>query len=147
MLRYAQTIGLFIEPSPGYVAHTAISATLVNDPEHKAMMIHNLEDVYPSACAQADNVTKRPVDEGEPNQAGFNEAFGVDKPFFDWAEEKGQVARKENFALAMGGLSKAGGMLDGAILVHQFDWAALGEGTVVDVRDDLVPLHLGGSSE
>lgn len=102
-------------------------------------MIHNLEGAYPATCAQADNVTRHPVDEGEANQAGFNEAFATDKPFFDWLQEESQTGRKENFAKAMGGLSVPGGMLDGAILVNQFDWASLGEGTVVDVGDCLLP--------
>lgn len=80
-------------------------------------MVHILEDAYPATCAQADNVMKHPVDEGEANQAGFNEAFATDKAFFEWLQEDGQAARKENFAKAMGGLSKPGGMLDGAVLV------------------------------
>ena len=88
---------------------------------------------------------KRGVDEGEPNLAGFNEAFGVDRPFFDWLGEKEQAGRNENFALAMGGLSKSGGMLDAEVLVQQFDWAVLGDGTVVDVRAPLHPPFYWGS--
>ena len=109
----------------------------MRDTNHKAMMIHNLEDAYPATCAQADNVMKHPVDEGEANQAGFNEAFATDKPFFEWLQEESQTDRKNNFAKTMNGLSMPGGMLDGAILVNQFDWGSLGEGTVVDVGDSL----------
>lgn len=100
-------------------------------------MIHNLEEAYPATCAQADNVMKHPIDEGEANQTGFNEAFATDKTFFDWLQEDSQTGREKTFAKAMGGLSMPGGMLDGANLVDLFDWGSLGEGTVVDVRHGL----------
>lgn len=47
--------------------------------------------------------------------------------------EKVEPERAERFGLAMNSLSVPGGILDGAHVLHSFDWAGLGTATVVDV--------------
>ena len=133
LLRYAQTNGLFYEPTPSTIAHSSISATLAQDPYLLAIMRHHVEEAYPSACFEADQVMENPgVDGGEANKAGFQKAFGTEKAIFDWLES--QPKRAENFAMAMTGLTSEGGIFDGRLLVEQWPWRELEEGTtIVDV--------------
>ena len=133
LFRYAQTNGLFHEPTPSTIAHSSISAAVANDPHLMAMIRHHVEEAYPAACSQADQVMANPgVDGGEANKAGFQKAFGTEKAYFNWLE--GEPERAEIFGMAMSGLTSPGGILDGRYLVEQWRWGELEAGTtVVDV--------------
>jgi len=131
LIQYATANLLFKEPEQGHVAHTAQSAAIVRDEGLEAMLRHHMEDVYPAGARYTDWISAHPVDHGEPTENGWSLAFNTDKPFFEYIKQ--DPGRSRNFDKAMGSISVPGGMWDGAHVVRGFDWASLGDATVVDV--------------
>ena len=131
VIHYAILNGLFFEPQPGHVAHSSLSATIVNDAGHTALIRHCVEEVYPSSSREADWMLQHPVNDGEPTETGFRLAFGTEKKFFEYIYE--EPDRRQNFAMAMTSLTAPGAILDGANVLRLFDWAKLGRATIVDV--------------
>ena len=125
------TNGIFKQTSPGYDAHTGISAQLVQDKYAHAMVGHNVEDVYPSAACNADALEKYPGNSGDPTETGMNIAFNTKLPLFPYFQEHPE--RLQRFGLAMESLSVPGSLFDAAHVVRSFDWTSLGDATLVDV--------------
>ena len=72
-----------------------------------------------------------PVDGQEPTETGFHLAFGKEQTLFDLYEN--EPDRSKRFGLAMSALGRSGGPFDSAFVVKGFDWANLGDATLVDV--------------
>ena len=131
IMQHAMTNGIFKQTRPGHVAHTGISAQLVQDKYAHAMVGHNVEDVYPSAACNADALEKHPENDGDPTETGMNLAFNTKVPLFSFFQE--HPKRLQRFGLAMESLSIPGGIFDAAHVVRSFDWTSLGDATLVDV--------------
>ncbi|KAK4230953.1 hypothetical protein QBC38DRAFT_467405 [Podospora fimiseda] len=83
LVRVAMTNGIFREPSPGVLAHTAASRVLAEDEDLQAWVGFNGEDIFPSAAHVLDALKADP-EATSLTRAGFQHAFGtVDKePMF-----------------------------------------------------------------
>ncbi|KAI1384552.1 S-adenosyl-L-methionine-dependent methyltransferase [Hypoxylon trugodes] len=101
-IRYATTNFIFREPSPGVVAHTAISAAMVRDPKFCAFLLFvtvncaNAEISIPAACK------KWPQSE-KLSECAVNEAYGTNDTFFQWLSKDAE--RQDRFDRGMAGLS------------------------------------------
>ncbi|KAJ1553833.1 Alpha-1,3-mannosyltransferase cmt1, partial [Cladochytrium tenue] len=132
-LRTVMTNGMFHEPAPGVVAHTAASRLLATDPELAAWVGFNLEDIFPAAAhvhqaLQADPAGTSLV------RAGFQFAFGtVDKePMFATFAKDPVRAKRMGRAMASltGGEGYEVSHLVGSLDLSDLDAAG---GTFVDV--------------
>ena len=131
VLQYAMINGIFKQSKPGHVAHTALSAAITNDEFLEAMIGHFLEEAYPSACALTDVLAKYPINTGSPHETGFQEHFHTDLSTFQYFEIHPE--RLKRFGKAMSSFSLSGGPFGSEHVLRAFDWASLGDATVVDV--------------
>ncbi|KAF2501838.1 S-adenosyl-L-methionine-dependent methyltransferase [Lophium mytilinum] len=134
ILRYAMTQGIFCEPTPGHVAHTASSLLLLKEPLARAFVANNADEVFPAAAKTADAMRKWPSAEA-PNHTGLQLAYGTDKGMFEWyaSDESEASGRMAKFAGSMQFWSAGEGFLPKHV-VNGFDWGSLPEnGLVVDV--------------
>ncbi|KAI9801588.1 MAG: hypothetical protein M1825_003267 [Sarcosagium campestre] len=120
---------IFVESRPGYVAHSAVSAHLAKNKELAAFLGHCTGEAFPAASKLTEAIRQYPHTE-EPNQTGFNLALGTPDPLFTFLSKN--AARFDRFNLGMAGISQAGGR-SAKQVVEGYDWASLGQATVVDV--------------
>lgn len=156
-LRLGFTLFVFAEERPGSdrVVHTAASAHMARSPYINSFVAHCLEDVRPAATVgvmalekwfagqqeAVEDVTACawPLATDDGNQRGVHIW-----PFFNEFERPGQPRgfRANRFAEAMQGFGQVSGVKPESVL-KMFDWASLGEATVVDVSLPL-SLYLNG---
>jgi hypothetical protein len=92
-------------------------------------MRHCTHEAFPAAARLVDAFRAHPQDE-EPNETGFNVAFGTTDPLFSWLVANPD--RFANFNDAMEGISQGGGRSADQV-VGGYRWADLGKATIVDV--------------
>lgn len=127
----AMTSGLFDEPTPQQVAHSAASLHLRNSPHTRTCASWECDISMPTATAMAAAQTKWPRSLGRAHTA-YSLANGTELPFFDHLAQLPE--RKARF----GDLMKAVNSLPGLDVKHTltgFDWQSLGEATIVDVSN------------
>jgi 6-hydroxytryprostatin B O-methyltransferase len=129
MLRHAMTARVFHEPRPGYVAHTSPSRLLLVDGPRQ-FNGYIAEECFPIAASQIDALKKWGHGSQEPNQAAMNLAFNTDLQMFPFLMS--QPEREARFSKVLQAASRQDGLRSRHI-VSGFDWASLGEATVVDV--------------
>src|SRR5213078_3370011 len=126
------------ESRPGFVVHTASSATLVRTPLIGDWIGHNLEEVG-SANVKLADALRLYGDSEEPGETAFSIAFGLpkEKSFWEFLATDGEGDKRgwrmQRFAKAMQFISS--GSSYGVERIHGgFDWKSLEEATIVDVR-------------
>ncbi len=128
ILRMAMTSNYFHEPRPGFVAHTAGSALLLN-PKVNDTVGYLMEETFPGAGRIGETMEKFGASE-ERNESPWNVAHEVDLPLFEYLETN--PVRMTRF---LGHMESLGGT-EGYNVKHLlagFDWKAVSTGTVVDV--------------
>lgn len=120
---------IFCETKAGFVEHTPVSAYLAKNRELAAFLGHAAFEAFPAATKLAEAIRKHPYTE-EPNETGFNLALGTSDPLFTFLSKNPQ--RFDRFNLGQSGISQTGSRSAKQAIVS-FDWASLGDGTVVDV--------------
>ncbi|KAF4633303.1 hypothetical protein G7Y89_g4822 [Cudoniella acicularis] len=129
ILRHAMTYYIFREPSPGIVAHTAISKALVDLPPFESFVGFVGDEVCPAGTRMVDAMVKWPGSE-EPNHTGFQLAEGTDLRLFDIIvkDPKRRQQAAECFAFA-----HSGSEYSIRHLLENFEWGVAAEGLLVDV--------------
>ncbi|OJJ51096.1 hypothetical protein ASPZODRAFT_57439 [Penicilliopsis zonata CBS 506.65] len=127
--RMAMTSNVFYEPEAGEIAHTATSAMLATHPNFHDWAVFMCESSIPSASRLVEACERWPGSV-KKNETAHNIAFDTDLPFFDYLAT--QPEKEKQFARYMKNVTSGEGT---AIrhLVNGFDWASLGQATVVDV--------------
>ncbi|KAL9008751.1 MAG: hypothetical protein Q9173_006154 [Seirophora scorigena] len=129
LLRHAMTFRIFQEPRQGTVRHTSASKMLAENPLLRQWTGMISEELWPAATKAMHALTKWPGSE-EPNNTGFNIAHNTDATIFD--EITQHPDREQRYADAMTYGSKRPG-LEAHHTLNGYDWASLGERTIVDV--------------
>ena len=117
----------------GTVAHTAASKLLLNN-RQGAMNAWTVEDVSRIIPHQIDALEKWGHGSQELNETSVNHTFNTDKYFHGFLREQPEI--RERFVDTMTWVASADGMSYRHIL-NGFDWASLGEATVVDVGGNM----------
>ena len=101
VLRAAMTKGIFREPSPGVIGHTAMSRLLAEDADMQGWIGFNLEDIFPAAAHVLQAIKTYP-EATSLTRAGFCFAFDtVDKePMFMTFGKDPNRARRMGRAMA-----------------------------------------------
>ena len=131
ILRLVITQNLFQEPRIGYVAHTVTSAILADDKKAQDYVGHDVEFSYHINAKLVEAVEKW-GDDGEQNHTALNIAFDTPLPFYPYMATHKDPAVLSRFHGLMDAL-QAG---EGYLLHHTvdgYDWASVGNGTVIDV--------------
>ncbi|KAJ4361107.1 uncharacterized protein N0V89_001676 [Didymosphaeria variabile] len=92
-VRYAITIGLFTEPEPNQVAHSAASRHLVEVPAAFDALGMSIEELAP-ASQRAIEALQRYPQATEPNETGYNIAHSTDLPFYRALAQQPERARR-----------------------------------------------------
>lgn len=128
--RMAMTSGLFAEPRPGYIAHSATSAALYSNQDLNVQMNWYTKLLMPS-LASTPAAHEKWATSTAPNETPFNLAFQTDLSRYDY------ISRTSEMQASFGQLMEAlvrdpRNSLDH--LANSFEWGDLGKATVVDVR-------------
>lgn len=130
LLRQSALNGIFHEPKEDHVAHTAVSAVLLQD---KAMLDwygHCTDELFQAGAKLADALARHGSN-AKPEESAFSLAFNTSEPIFGFFEKHPE--RQARFFGAMEGVGRdAGHSLSHVINGHE--WAKLGEAVVVDVQ-------------
>lgn len=129
IVRYATTVRVFEESSPGMVSHTAVSRVLVDNPR----VLHFVDycvDFSASLVRQITRATEVFKGSEEPNETAFSLSQDTQLSLFPWLAEHPETAAR--FKKLMLGLT-ASEKYNPKHLANNYDWNALGDGTVVDV--------------
>ena len=117
------------EPIPSEVAHTSTSAALVTNPllHDWALFMTSTSAIMASQMVEA---TEKFGATNSKTQTTYNVWKNTDKPFFD--EIKQSKALTKQFAGYMKAVTSGKGT-DIQYLLNGYDWASLGDATIVDV--------------
>jgi hypothetical protein len=119
IMRHAVSQGIFLEPEPGVIAHSAVSQAIVNVPNTDVMMSSILDDMWSAAPRVVDGMAKWPGSE-EPDQTAFNIASHTSDTFFD------ELAKNEKRATTFAGCMtwmQSGLPLRPSFAVEGYDWS------------------------
>ncbi|TVY85233.1 O-methyltransferase aurJ, partial [Lachnellula suecica] len=117
------------EPKPNELAHSNVSALLVTNPGLLDWALF-MAEATATGAAKLVEATERWGTTEAKNQTAFNIARDTELPFFDYLAQTPELRKK--FAMYMKNVTVSEGTkIDH--LVNGFDWASLGEATVVDV--------------
>ncbi|KAI0147204.1 S-adenosyl-L-methionine-dependent methyltransferase [Xylariaceae sp. FL1272] len=130
IIRHAIAQHIFYEPRPEFVAHTASSKLLVDDPDLAAWLRWGADECWRAAAFTCDAIAKWP-DSEEPNECGFSLAHGTNLSLFDFIARDPE--RGARFAAGMRLYARRPD-LDVRFVVEGWPWGDLPRGaTVVDV--------------
>jgi hypothetical protein len=125
----SMTNGLFVEKPPQHLAHSATSAVLQTNSGFHDWAVFNSEISAPTALSMVD-VYDKWQDSLDATHTAYNVAFDTDTPFFKHLSQ--QPERHRQFAGYMRAVTSSQGT-GLKQLVDGWDWAAVGNGLVVDV--------------
>ena len=127
--RMAFTFNFLAEPIPGHIAHSGVSAAFISNPTLMdwALFMTSASAMTATKMVEATEKYGSTVSKAE---TAFNISKNTDLPYFDWLKQDPQMERQ--FAGYMKNVTASEG-LNVTHLVKGFDWASLGECTVVDV--------------
>lgn len=129
IIRFAITRGVFAESAPDHVAHSPMSSILREGAEMEDYVGFFSEYTFPSLIKLVEMTEKWGDSQGR-NNAAFNIAFDTEMPMYQWLEKKPlHTAMFRKFLKAAQNTSA----WTPQHLVHGFDWASLGNTTVVDI--------------
>ena len=129
-LRFAMSNRIFYEPTSKEVAHTAASLLLKEGKPMRPFVQWLTEDCAPMVAHQIDAIEKWGHGSQEANQTAVNYAYGCDGPFYDFI--RSDPVRERRFGTTIQQVSEQ----PSSSVKHiqdAFDWASLGNGTVIDV--------------
>lgn len=129
LLRHAMTNHIFCEPAKNHVAHTRTSRLLLEDEPLKNWAGFVSQDCWPAVTHVVKAIRKWPASE-EPNETSVNLVTNQSLPWFDYLQQDQSLNKRYNLAMQAHG-GAAG--YDVETVVKGYDWAGLGDATVVDV--------------
>jgi len=117
------------EPKPNELAHSNVSALLVTNPGLLDWALFMAEATATGAAKLVEATEKWGTTESK-TQTAFNIARNTELPFFDYLSQTPELRKK--FAMYMKNVTASEGTKI-EHLANGYDWASLGEATVVDV--------------
>lgn len=131
LLRHAMTNSIFSEPTRDHIAHNSMSRILLEDPKTAAWIDLQTETILLGGANQCEALDLWPGSESK-RETGVSIGFHNPGQTSLYEEIKKKPEKIQKFGLAME-LFSSGEGYEVSSLVEGYDWAKLGEGTVVDV--------------
>ncbi|KAL3455582.1 S-adenosyl-L-methionine-dependent methyltransferase [Aspergillus heterothallicus] len=120
-LHHTMMYRVFIEPRPGYVAHSFVSRMLKTNPAALDTVGFLVEELAPAGTKVIEAEARWP-DSAEPNETAYNVAFDTTDSFYHEIAKESERARR--FGAAMRFMT-SGTFYDIAHLIRGYDWASL----------------------
>ncbi|KAL9618842.1 MAG: hypothetical protein Q9160_006501 [Pyrenula sp. 1 TL-2023] len=130
VIRLAMTANFFRETEDRQLAHTTLSASFVTNPDLNTWLRYMVIRLWPVRLQFA-NTTKKWGGSLKTNETAYNYTWGTDLSFFDHLKANPEL--DQEFATYMKSQAAASRGTSVDFLLQGFDWASLGEATVVDV--------------
>lgn len=134
----AATAGFLHQPQPGYVAHTALSASFVNKPSLLDAVMFLSETAAPAALQMA-SATRRFGESQKPYESAHNVAANTLATFASVYMDKPKLQRQ-----LPAYLQHATGDIDASVIdiLKRLDWSGLGNACVVEVSRRTMSTHV-----
>ena len=131
IVRFAIANGLFVEPEPGVIAHSAASAAL-SENRHLSNIVHFGTEFLGNILVKTPHyIVASRDDPGSAPKSPFNIAYQTDRNLFEYFQGDADLTRKYHEYLA-GRVNTPLWSVDR--LRAAWPWASKGDATVVDVR-------------
>ncbi|KAL3496089.1 S-adenosyl-L-methionine-dependent methyltransferase [Aspergillus germanicus] len=134
VVRHLMLNHLFMEPTPGQIAHSEASRILVTEPGMTSWLGHNYDEVFRSFGLFPEALKRGSsggvADDGHPGKTATALAFDQPRGFFGGLLAQ-EAWRAKRFAGAMHAMTR--GSHDHSYLASGYDWEQYGGGLVVDV--------------
>lgn len=133
LLRQSFLNGIFYEPEPDRVAHTASSAALVTNAPFYDWFGHSVEEVFPASAKLAEALercSQGGIGDLRAEDSAFSLAVGGGESVFEFFEKRPDKQRRFRGAMEAVGMD---GAHDLGFVVGGLDWGKVGRGVVVDV--------------
>lgn len=130
-VRYAITNGIFREPVPGQIVHTAASATLARNKNLHDMTVFNSSFCTRVIVSLADTLKAQQEKRPDAPEAAFNLSYPGYVNLFDYMSKHPEAS--QGYYNYLDGRSQLPRYQVGNVL-QSWDWASLGSGAIVDVR-------------
>jgi 6-hydroxytryprostatin B O-methyltransferase len=129
-VRYAITNGIFSEPEPGQIAHTATSATLAKNKNLHDMTVFNSGFSTRIVVSLADTLKAQQEKQPTAPEEAFNLSYPGYVNLFDYMGKHPDAS--QGYFNYLDGRSQLPRYAVGNV-VQSWDWASVGSGTIVDV--------------
>ena len=126
----AMTSNFLCEPELDKIAHNAVSSQFVTNPGLLDWALFMTQFSMPTAAKMVE-ATERWGATEKKNETAVNISFDTELPLFDFIKKSPEMTKQ--FAAYMKNVTASEGTNIRHLLTG-FDWASLGEATVVDVR-------------
>lgn len=131
IVRYGIANGIFVEPEPGVIAHSAASAAL-HENQHLSNIVHFGTEFLGNILVKTpDYILANRANPATAPKSPFNIAYRTEKNLFEHFHGDAELTRKYHEYLA-GRVNTPLWSVDR--LRAAFPWASQGDATVVDVR-------------
>ncbi|KAG8531292.1 uncharacterized protein KY384_002920 [Bacidia gigantensis] len=137
LMRHAMTNHIFSEPRKGFVAHTAASRALAQDKGLSEYVGMHCEEAFPASARVLDALDKFGTPQ-DPSQTGFSLANNTDVGFYDELQKYPERAKRFR-----DGASAVTSRIPMEPFLVGYDWASLGNATVVDVGGSYGSVSIG----
>jgi 6-hydroxytryprostatin B O-methyltransferase len=128
--RMAMTAGFLCEKVIGQVSHTPLSASFATRPDLYSWMMYMANRTVPT-MAKFVEATERWGDTTKKNETAYNLAMDTELTFFEHINSQSELNEEFGAYMKSQASSKSGTNVQ--FLLQGFDWAGLGEATIVDV--------------
>ncbi|KAK3903566.1 S-adenosyl-L-methionine-dependent methyltransferase [Staphylotrichum tortipilum] len=129
LARMAMTDGIFEEPAPDFIAHSAASAAMVEHEGLRTSRIWSTSFHLPTIAAMV-TAHKRWPHSTAPNETCFNAAQNTELPMYEYIARDGELSKLFERLMIHSAKRPSGSL---GYLIDGFDWRKLANGTVVDI--------------
>ncbi|KAI3340507.1 O-methyltransferase [Ustulina deusta] len=133
LTRMAMMNHLFVEPVPGFIAHSATSAALVTDAKLSDMRVWVTSVIAPVIANMVTAHERWPMSTA-PNNTAFSAAFSTNLPLYEYLAKQPDLYKL--FGRVMDFVASSP-KSDSRHLASGFDWAGLGKAIVVDIGGNI----------
>ncbi|KAF2169982.1 hypothetical protein M409DRAFT_64377 [Zasmidium cellare ATCC 36951] len=128
--RMAMIHGFLRETSTGEIQHSELSASFVTVPDYYNWMMYMATQTAPTV-ANFVKATERWPESEKKNETAYSLSRGTDLSFFEHINVSPDLANEFGLYMKSQAANKAGTRVE--LLREGFDWASLGNATVVDI--------------
>ena len=128
LARMGMTNHLFVEPEPGYIAHSATSAALITNTKFSDQRVWMTSIIAPVIASMV-TAHERWPDSTAPNNTAFSAAFDTDLRMYEYIAKQPEIYKL--FGRVMDAIATSP-KSDLKHLVSGFDWASLNKALVID---------------
>ena len=128
---------IFCEPQPGFIAHTAASRVLAENPLMQDFVGNVCEVRFPSSARTVDALKKYGKSQ-DPNQSGFSLCNNTARGLYEELSHDTELSRRWN-----GAMRALASQIDFNFILQSFPWTSYTEPTILDIGGGCGDVSIG----